>query len=497
MTANDNVEKTLALIERNAARYLAEFQRYLRQPAISTTGEGMREGAELTLRYVNALRSTSARLVEAGGHPAVLGKTSGGAPHAKTLLIYSFYDLVPVDGQVWASPPFEPTVIPPEQLGLPPGCGPVLCARGAIDHRGPTLATILGLQAIQEATGTLPVNVIFAIEGEEEIGSPHLRSLAEKYRPELEQAQAFWFPRFSQETPGGPMVVHRGYKGAIRLDLVSQSGEWGGALDRRDIWSANIAWVDAPMMRLVRALATLYDEDDRIAIDGFWDHVRPPGPHDLKEMAELDDTFDEETVKRSLKIARFKGGRSGRSWFRRYVLEPQMNVSLGAMPGLPGEEAYTKGVIDGSVKSELVMRARARLDFRLVPDLEPELVTTLLRAHLDRRGFHEIAVQRDNTWAVGYSWSRTEPTEAIYRALFRACKDGGLRPLVWPTMPSTCPIDVFNRGVLHLPMIAFGAGHGAWWHEANEYISVAAIAAFMKLMVRWLYAWADEPEQGG
>jgi acetylornithine deacetylase/succinyl-diaminopimelate desuccinylase-like protein len=289
-------------------------------------------------------------------------------------------------------PPFEPTVVDSERLGLPASYGKLLVGRGTIDHRGPLLAAIQAFRAMQQS-GDLPVNVIWAIEGEEEIGSPNLPAFVERYQDELREADGFWFPRMSREHGDtSPMVVHRGYKGQIWLNLTIKGGEWGRTLDGRDIWAANVGWVDAPLWRLIRATASLVDEDDRLAIDGIWDHVRPIGAHDREELDRLRANFDEHSVARSLKIQRFKSGRSGRDLLERYVMEPQINVGLGILPGLPDEVEYTKGLIDGTYKTELVMRARARLDIRLVPELERDLVIRFLREHLDRRGFHEIAV---------------------------------------------------------------------------------------------------------
>jgi acetylornithine deacetylase/succinyl-diaminopimelate desuccinylase-like protein len=169
-----------------------------------------------------------------------------------------------------------------------------------------------------------------------------------------------------------------------------------------------------------------------------------------------------------------------------------MNLGLGVLPGRPANPEYTKGVVDGTYKTELVMNAYARLDIRLVPDLEKELVMSLLRQHLDRRGFQDISVEDARP---GYSWSRTEATADIFTALTRACAARGIEPLVWPTMPSTAPFNLFNRSPLQLPIIAFGAGQGAWWHEANEYISVEGIREFMKTMTLWLHQWAEGAPQ--
>ena len=334
------------------------------------------------------------------------------------------------------------------------------------------MAALLALKSAQAAAGGLPVNVIYVIEGEEEIGSPHLRPFVEAHRDELRAADAFWFPRTSRESPRGPMVVHRGYKGQLWLYLTIRGGEWGGTLDARDLWSANVAWVDAPAIRLVKALSTLVDDDGRIAIDGFWDHVRPMNDAEREEIAILQAGFDEEATRKALGIARFKDGRPGRELLPRYVMEPQINVSQGIWPGLPGEEEYTAGIVEGRLRPELPMRMRARVDFRTTPDLDAALIERLLREHLDRRGFCEIELHRARG---AYGWSRGEPNAGIYKALHAACGHHGIEPRIWPTMPSTAPFDLFNRAPLKLPMIVFGAAHGARWHEANEYVSLEGL----------------------
>ena len=485
------IDRIHSHIDANFEAYLAEIKSYLSLPGISQTGEGIGESADITLRLVNGLENTKARLVEAGGNPVVLGRTRGRAPNSRTLLLYCFYDVVPVVPEDWACPPFQPTVLDANRIGLPADWGKVLCGRGTTDHRGPFVAALLALRSMQSVDGDLPVDMMYAIEGEEEIGSPNLGSFVETYQDELRGADAFWFPRTSRETVNGPMVVHRGYKGQAWLNLTIKGGEWGGTLDGRDIWSANVAWVDAPALRLIKGLDTLTDDTYRIAIDGFWDHVRPMSPAEEEEIALLQADFDKEGTKRNLKIARFKGGGSGRELLARYIMEPQLNISLGVWPGLPGEEDYTKGVVEGRLRTELLMRARARVDFRLTPDLEPNLVIDLVRAHLDRRGFHEIKVEKARG---SYSWSRTEPTAGIYRALRKASELHDIRPHIWPTMPSTAPFDLFNRAPLRLPIIIFGAAHGARWHEANEYVTVEGLRDFMKFTASWLYAWSEEEE---
>lgn len=476
-------------IDENFDRYMGEVKRYLSLPGVSQTGEGIAESAALTKDMITGLAASEARIVETTGNPVVLGKTKAKIPDAKTLLLYCFYDVVPVNPADWACDPFDPTVMPAENIGLPKEFGDVLCGRGTTDHRGPYVAALMAMQAMQEIDGGLPVNVIHAIEGEEEIGSGGLRGFVEENAAELDEADAFWFPRTSQEPNDGPMVVHRGYKGQIWLNLTIKGDEWGGNKDAKDIWSANVAWVDAPALRLIRAISTLTDENQRIAIDGLWDHVRPWSDEDKAELEALKQDFDEEATKKALNINKFKAGKCGCDMLSEFIMDPHLNVSLGVWPGLPGEVDYTKGVVEGTLRTELLMRTHARVDFRLPPDLEPELIEKLLRDHLDARGFHEIEITRAR---APYSWSRGNPNDSIFTALREACDAHNIKPHIWPTMASTAPFDLFNRAPLQKPIIIFGAAHGARWHEANEYVSYEGLRQYMKFTVSWLYAWARQ-----
>lgn len=487
------MDQLAAMLERIDADFehtMAQMKRYLSVPGISLTGEGIRESAELTRDLVAELPDTDVRLVESTGNPVILGTTRSANPNAKTLMFYCFYDLVPVVAKDWVSPPFEPTVMGAEAIGLPPEFGQVLVARGAADHRGPLIAAMPAVRALQQSEGGLPVNVLWFIEGEEEIGSPSLGAFVAEHQAELAKADAFWIPRMSRTTDTGPMVVRRAWKGQMWLYLTIESGEWGGALDGRDLWAANLNWVDAPIWRLTRAVATLTDLDDRIAIDGFWDHVAPATAQDDEELDALLQTFDEAEAARSVRIAKFKGGRPGRELLRRYVRDPQLNLGKGVLPGLPDSSDYTVGLIEETLKTELAMKVYARLDIRLVPDLEQDLVIDLLRQHLDRRGYSEIKISKARP---GYTWSRTDSSIGLYRAARRAAAARGIPLEIWPIIPSTAPMNFFNRPPLNLPLIGCGAGHGAWWHQANEYITLAGIREFGRFFAVWLQEWANEP----
>jgi acetylornithine deacetylase/succinyl-diaminopimelate desuccinylase-like protein len=139
---------------------VTEIQRFIGQPGFSHTGEGIRETAEMCREYVAALGAADAQLVETDRNPVVFGTVKATNPDAKTLIGYSLYDVVPVKEEEWTFPPLAADLVDSIEVGLPASFGMVL-------------------ESIQDVTGDLPINVMFAWEAEEEIGCPHLDQFVE------------------------------------------------------------------------------------------------------------------------------------------------------------------------------------------------------------------------------------------------------------------------------------------------------------------------------
>ena len=186
-----------------------------------------------------------------------------------------------------------------------------------------------------------------------------------------------------------------------------KGGAWGGTLSGKDLWSANLPWVDAPYLRMIRVLASLLDEDDNCILAGFRELVRPYTDEEREEVRILEERFDEETMRQALGIARFRGGRPGRELVSRYVMEPMLNV-VGIVGGYTGPKIFTT----------LPMEVTAKLDFRLVPGQRREDIPRLLRKHLDSRGFNEVEIADIG----GYEYSRTPASDPVYQAAIRACQ---------------------------------------------------------------------------
>jgi acetylornithine deacetylase/succinyl-diaminopimelate desuccinylase-like protein len=469
-----SLERIHQYIDDHFDETVKEIQRFISQPGFSHTGEGIRETAEMCREYVAALGATDAQLVETDGNPVVFGTVRSSNPEAKTLVGYSLYDVVPVKEEEWTFPPLAAEIVDATEAGLPENFGKVMVGRGTHNQRGPMLAFVKVLEAIQSITSDLPVNVMFAWEGEEEIGCPHLHQFIEKKLAELSQADAVYMPSM-REDENGTVIFNRGYKGKLNVEIEIEGGEWGGRLDGRDLWSANTAWVDAPMHQMIRLLGTLFDEDQRPSIDGFYENVRAYTEEEIDNLRVMKESFDEEQIKRSLNIRRFKQGKPGAELLEDYYLGPMLNVG-GIVGGYMGPQVFT---LQGQ-------RIVAKIDMRLVPNQRSEEVLQKLRMHLDDHGFPHAKLRVFGR----YEWSRTSATEGIYQAALAVVERRGKPYQIWPTTPAVGPFGYFNQDPLHLPCIFVGTGHGWRAHQADEYITIDGLRENMHFVADFIHEWA-------
>jgi acetylornithine deacetylase/succinyl-diaminopimelate desuccinylase-like protein len=454
---------------------ISEIRRYLRQPGFSHSGEGIRESAEMTKQLLEDAGSDSVELVETGGHPVVFGHLRSRRPGARNLIIYSHYDMVPLmDESQWIGPPLEAPVVDAIKIGAPAHLGKLIIGRAANDYRGPLVATLHALKAMREVTGDIPVNVIWAIDGEEEIGAPNIHHFIAAKFGELNAGEALWMPGMHQDSEG-IMQVYRGYKGNSKIEIEIKGGEWGGTLDAKESWAANLHWMDAPMWRMIRLLNTLVDEHDLATIDGLDELIAPYTEEDAEQLQLLKERLDERKLRASLNIAHFKSGMDPRQLLENFIMKPALNV-VGIVGGYVGPRVY----------STLPMNVVAKVELRFPPEVTYADVQRLLRAHLDRRGFEEAELR----FLGGYEYARTSAHEEIYEAAFRACRRHNCDYQVWPIKPAGAPFAHFNRPPLSKPLIFVGMGHGDRWHQPNEYITVRGVLDHMKYSTTFLYEWA-------
>jgi acetylornithine deacetylase/succinyl-diaminopimelate desuccinylase-like protein len=436
---------------------LERLREYLHIASISPLNQNIREGAEATLGYIKALGAVETELVETSGNPVVFGKLYSKNPNAKTLICYGMYDVMPVDEPGWVVAPFEGAIVEPERVkGAPTRFGKLLVARGVANQKGQLMVFLNALETLQQLTGDIPVNILFAIEGEEEMGSIHFPEFFQKKFDDLKTADAVHWQGFRTDELGRHMI-QRGYKGNLKFELEVEGGEWGGPAGR-SLFAADAAWVDAPLLRLMAALNCLLDREGNVLVEGFYDDVRPLTPTEQKEIRIVEETFDEEPVLKNWQIKKFKQGRPGRDWIGRYITGPVMNVD-GMVGGYTGPGIWTNLPRKGVIK----------IDVRQVPDMAPERTLERIKNHLLKSGFPEVKV---NLMSAYNYWSRTPAEAEILQAAVKATDLLGVPHIMWPTWVGGSPLYVFNRAPLYLPFSITGLGHRGRSHQANEYVAV-------------------------
>ena len=324
----------------------------LRIPSVSADSahrQDVRRAADYLADHLRGL-DFEVDLTETDGHPIVYAEAleDDGRP---TVLVYGHYDVQPPDPlDLWVTPPFEPT----RRNGN-------LYARGATDDKGQMFTHIHGAEAWKKVRGRLPVNIKFLIEGEEETGSPNLEPYIAENRARL-GCDVVVVSDTSQFGPGQPAITY-GLRGIayyeLRLKGPAQdlhSGTFGGA-------------VVNPANSLAGMLAALVDKNGRIQIPGFYDDVAELGAAEREQLAEL--PFDEREFLDQIG-ASAGGGEAGYTNLERRWVRPTYDVN-GIWGGYQGEGA----------KTVLPSLAGAKFSFRLVPNQDPEKISTELRVMLE------------------------------------------------------------------------------------------------------------------
>jgi acetylornithine deacetylase/succinyl-diaminopimelate desuccinylase-like protein len=451
------IKKVHDHIDEHFTAHLDRCRQFLRQKSISDTGEGIKETAQIVKDFIAEIGGTAEYRGDEN-FPIVYGRVAGGS--SKTLIIYGMYDVQPVEEEKWSSPPFEAEI---KDL---PNLGRCVIARGAVNSKGALAGVFNALRSIQEVD-RLPLNILFTIEGEEEIGSPHFDPFIREHREELKGIGAADFD-FSEDSRKRS-TIHLGLKGIVYLDLTCRGGKRGGPTE--SVHSAASAWISSPVWRLVRALSTLVDDTERITIEGFYDNVAPLSQSDLRLLEKLKETFDEKAFLKEMKALCYKYKLQGVELLKKGLYEPIINID-GIHAGY-----YGKGT-----KTVLPRSATAKVDIRFGPNMEPEEVVEKFKRHLSQNNYEDIHVRlRDN-----YTWSKTDIHEGIVQKFVEAYQDHGRNPEIWPMATWAAPYFVFSR-ILKLPLVSGGLGHGSRQHNPDEFMTVEGLRDFEKFVATFLY----------
>ncbi len=415
-------------------RYLAELRDLCAIPSEAADRAALERAAAWCRDRLTAAGCTT-REIRADSIPTlVVGESGRGA---RTLVCVQHYDVQPaVPLELWQSPPYNPAVR-----------GGALYARGVEDNKGHLLLRIQAIEAHQAVFGELPTRVRFLIEGEEESGSVNLHRLLEQ-DPALLDADGALKEGGSLDAAGRPQLF-LGNKGILYVELRARTLG-------KDAHSGHGNYLPNAGWRLMRALATLMDEAGRIQIAGFYDQVREPTAEERRLVASM--PFEAERIRGVYRIDRFAFGLSDAAAREAWIFQPTCNV-CGLWSGYTG--AGSKTVIPSE--------ARAKLDFRLVPDQDPETIAGLLHRHLDTHGLADVEMVT-HQGERPYRGPIDSPLVRIVQAV--AEEAFGKPPVVFPNGGGTAPMWLISHR-RKLANVTLGMGtpdSGA--HAPNEHISL-------------------------
>jgi len=346
------------------------------------------------------------KIIETKGHPLVYADWLN-APGKPTVLIYGHYDVQPVDPiNLWDSPPFEPTIKDGK-----------IYARGATDDKGQMFMHIKSVEAFMKTKGSLPLNVKFIIEGEEEIGSGNLEEFVGKNQ-ELLKCDSVLISDTSLYGPGIPTLTY-GLRGLCYME-VEVTGP------NRDLHSGTFGGgVDNPINVLAEMISKLKDTSGKIKIPGFYDSVIKLTKKERENFKAL--PFSEKKYAQELGVKQLNGEK-GFSTLERVWARPTLDCN-GIFGGFTGEGA----------KTVLPSKATAKISMRLVPNQDPKKISKLFKSYItkvapktvkinikDLHGAYPIATSLDDkaTLAAANALSKVFGKKTVFM------REGGSIPIV-------------------------------------------------------------------
>ncbi|MDC8753265.1 M20/M25/M40 family metallo-hydrolase [Erythrobacter sp. sf7] len=443
-------EKIAATVEAQHDATIKALQDWIALPTIAAEKRNTPEGAEYMMQLAREAGFQQAKIIPTDGVPAVFATLDAGAP--TTLGIYFMYDVKQFDPAEWDSPPLE------GRLVERPGEGLAIYGRGAVNQKGPEMAFLAAIKAIQASGRKLPVNLVLVAEGEEEVASTHFDQVVAV--PEVQAALAktigVFIPSAAQSKDGGANIT-LGAKGAVEFQLVV-GGETSDKYPKTDIHSSNHARIENPAWRLVKALDTLVADDGHTpVIDGWFENVRPLTDRQKQLIAESAKLNPEDQEKAALGVGRWIDDEDYITSLERFYSQPTVNIQ-GLIAGYTGPGGKT--VLPG--------RAEAKLEFRLVPAMTKAEAVSKLKAHLAKRGFDDVQV----TVSGGYGPNETEEDSVLIRAQKRLFDESGIPYSIRPRNAGSWPGVIFNGPPLNLPASQFGLSRGGGAHAPNEWFLI-------------------------
>ena len=440
-----NVKKTLDFVDKHMSDLLKDLQMLIRQPSISAKNEGIEECAVLVSKILkkSGIKSEVLRLKK-NVAPLVYGEVKSKKNPNKTLLFYNHYDVQPVEPfDLWDNKPFSGKII-----------GNKIYGRGASDDKGELITRIKAVESFLKTYGDVPCNIKFVIEGEEENGSEHIDQYLKKYKKKFSCDGVIW--EFGYVDTKNRPVISLGMKGLLYVELETKES-------RIDAHSSLAVIIKNPAWRLINALRTLRNENGKILIKNWHDDVLPLSKNDLKIIKS--EPFDTNEFKKEYGIKNFVNDKNEFEAKKALVSGVTCNIA-GIVSGYTGK---------GS-KTVLPSTAKVKIDFRLVPKMDPKKQVNRLKKHLKANGYGDITINVLNAEAA----ARTNSNEEIVKITCNSAKKIFGDYILNVSSAGTGPMYSFVNN-LHVPCISIGTSYVfCRMHSPNEFAKIDLLSKTTK-----------------
>ncbi len=358
--ATEEIKNAWKYAENHNSKFIDDLKELVAQPSISAQNIGLKECAELVRTKMTGLGFTTSLLPISGAPDAVYGELKSSGENANTLVIYNHYDVQPVEPlDEWNSEPFKPI----ERDGK-------LYGRGVGDDKGELVARFSAVESILNSGSSIRPNVKWFVEGEEEVGSPHLHEFISKNKSLLRGTGCLW--EAGDRSPSGRSEIHLGVKGLLYAEFRVKVGN-------KDQHSQYGAIAPNPAWRLVNLLKTIKNEKGRILIDGFYDEVARPTPQELKLLRSNE--FSVKGLRKALQIDYLLEEKNDLATIIKHLYSPTANIA-----------GFSSGYTGKGAKTIVPKEAFVKVDFRLVANMRGEDIRRKLNRHLKKFGFDDVDV---------------------------------------------------------------------------------------------------------
>jgi len=448
----------VAYARENQQRFLNELKDLLRIPSVSTTPEhksDVQRAAEFVANDLRRIGMENVEIIQTKGHPLIYADWlhATGKP---TVLCYAHYDVQPPDPlDEWISPPFEPA----ERNNN-------LYARGAVDDKGQLWLELKAIESLMKGHGgTLPINVKFILEGEEEVGGESIAEYIRKQKAKLRADFALVCDTelFAPDLP----TLCVGLRGLVYTEIEAvgpktdlHSGMYGGAAPN-------------PFFALIEIISKLKDSKGRVLIPGFYSKVKAPTAAELKAWKRL--PFNEEHYRKSEVGSKVLTGEPGYSVLYRTWARPTLEIH-----GMPG------GFVGEGAKTVIPARAMAKVSMRLVPNQNPDDILKRYKAFVKKltpKGI-ETSIK---VWSTGRACV-VDTNNKYVKVATEALHDVFKKDTVFIRSGGSIPIVTDFQDVLKIPSVMMGFGlpddnlhaPNEKFHIPNFYRGIESICLFFE-----------------